>query len=323
LLPEQDTLALKVGGLPVKVLGIGSDGKPFIANAVANELSPRGARLDGIAFIKTPGEIIGVQYGNRKARFRVVWVLESNSPEAAQIGIKTLDTSSSLWPADMLAAQQDIRFNWFNPTSGSPQEERRQYARYRCSGNVGFRTAGAERHIWGKLAEIGLGGCYIEIAAPCPVGTKLEITVQVQGAEMPMSAEVRTAVPAMGMGVEFTIFKGDVRERLKQFIQKLAPPRRQEVVAKLGPDPELLEVSTKSDLQAPSEISAAVPPPETSVQQLAARIEAAMESSVSNASPMKLASDPTRFLSLLREFFSENDVLTREDFKRLLEESKS
>src|SRR5581483_2264988 len=100
-------------------------------------------------------------------------------------------------------------------------------------------------------------------------------------------------------------------------------PVWQEVVAKLGPDPELLEVSTKSDLQAPSEISAAVPPPETSVQQLAARIEAAMESSVSNASPMKLASDPTRFLSLLREFFSENDVLTREDFKRLLEESKS
>ena len=127
----------------------------------------------------------------------------------------------------------------------------------------------------------------------------------------------------MGMGVEFTIFKGDVRERLKQFIQKLAPARRQEAAAKLGPDPELLEVSTKTDFQAPSEISAAVPPPETSVQQLAARIEAAMENPVSISSSAKSTSDPAKFLSLLREFFSENDVLTREDFKRLLEESKS
>src|SRR5437588_4930341 len=103
---EHEPSAVKLRGLPVKVWGMGSEGKPFSTNALASELSSQGACLDGVTSIQSAGEIIAVQYANQKARFRVVWVAAADSPQAGQIGIKALEPEKCLWQQELPTAKQ-------------------------------------------------------------------------------------------------------------------------------------------------------------------------------------------------------------------------
>ena len=54
--------------IPVRVWGMDADGKPFFQNATASNLSSEGALLARIHHTLKQGEIIGVQYGDKKAR---------------------------------------------------------------------------------------------------------------------------------------------------------------------------------------------------------------------------------------------------------------
>ena len=73
-IPATDTLReLRVHlQLDVRVWGIDALGKPFSQTARTIEISALGARLTGIERVQK-GDIIGLQYADAKARFRVVW----------------------------------------------------------------------------------------------------------------------------------------------------------------------------------------------------------------------------------------------------------
>lgn len=83
--------------LEVRVWGMGSDGKPFSQTARTIDISGNGARLEGVACLTQVGEIIGVQNGNEKARFRVVWVGDKGTTEQGQIAITSVDTGKCIW----------------------------------------------------------------------------------------------------------------------------------------------------------------------------------------------------------------------------------
>ena len=65
-----------VEDLVVRVWGMNAKGKPFSQNAYARNLTLDGAMLSGVDDALTPGDTIGVQHQDKKARFTVVTTRE-------------------------------------------------------------------------------------------------------------------------------------------------------------------------------------------------------------------------------------------------------
>ena len=83
-----------------------------------------------------------------------------------------------------------------------------------------------------KLTDLSSGGCYLEMASPFPVSTRVILTMRAAKIENRAEGVVRVMHPEIGMGVEFTRTPGQQREHLEKFIHAL----RQST----GAQPELL-----------------------------------------------------------------------------------
>ena len=77
--------------LPVSIWGTDSAGKPFNQLAHTLDISVGGARVGGISVSLNPGDIVGVRYKQRKARFRVAWSAKT------ELGIKYLEGERFIW----------------------------------------------------------------------------------------------------------------------------------------------------------------------------------------------------------------------------------
>jgi len=74
--------------LRVRVWGIGADERPFNQNAIAQNVSATGALITGLEHELKVGDIIGVQYENRKARCKVVWAMQTAELKKVQVGVQ-------------------------------------------------------------------------------------------------------------------------------------------------------------------------------------------------------------------------------------------
>src|SRR5271166_4847883 len=93
--------------LRVVVKGGDAKGNYFVQSAYTVDLSQEGARLDGVGFITTPGQVIEVRRLWRKAKFRVVWTGQVGTAESNQAGVFRLPSEKDIWhvslPAEDLA----------------------------------------------------------------------------------------------------------------------------------------------------------------------------------------------------------------------------
>lgn len=83
--------------LRVVVKGGDAEGNYFIQSAHTVDLSQEGARLDGVGFLTTPGQILEIRRLWRKAKFRVVWIGQVGSTESNQIGVFRLQADKDIW----------------------------------------------------------------------------------------------------------------------------------------------------------------------------------------------------------------------------------
>ncbi len=67
--------------LRVRVWGMGADNQPFHQNANAQNVSVTGACICGLEHELKVGDVIGVQYETKKARCKVIWVMEAGGVE--------------------------------------------------------------------------------------------------------------------------------------------------------------------------------------------------------------------------------------------------
>lgn len=72
-----------------------------------------------------------------------------------------------------------------------------------------------------KLTDLSLGGCYLEMASPFPVRTKLVLSMKVAQLEVEALGMVRVMHPEVGMGVELTQNTIEQRHQVEKFIQAL------------------------------------------------------------------------------------------------------
>lgn len=202
--------------LPVRVWGMDSNGKPFIQHVRARNISGQGALISGLDCDLKPGEVIGVQLEQKKARCRVVWVVDAGGIQKKQVGLQLLEGQECPWketlsqPGPATAA------------SSSPSNRRRR-ARHKISFNLELRDERTNIPLRVNATDISGNGCYVETIMPIPVGTALRVDFWMEDEHVNSSAIVRTCDPGVGMGIEFLGLNPDLQDRFQALLEKMDP----------------------------------------------------------------------------------------------------
>lgn len=93
--------------LVVTVWGIDTKGERFLQQARAREISPSGALISGLDIELRSGDLIGLLYADKKARFRVVWVRQSGNSRKVQAAIHRLEADLCPWQ-NLLSAESNV-----------------------------------------------------------------------------------------------------------------------------------------------------------------------------------------------------------------------
>jgi len=212
--------------LRIRVWGMGSDNQPFHQNAVAQNVSATGACINGLEHELKVGDVIGVQFETKKARCKVVWVMEAGGLKKVQVGVQLVVDQECPWISQL---PLEIRSNLPVP---SP-DNRRRFQRYKISFPLEFRDERVNTPMRVNATDISGNGCYVETAMPLTLTTVLRVDFWIDEEHITASATVRTRDPGVGMGIEFTGLPDDTKNRFQAHLDKLDPG-----LSKLGPKTE-------------------------------------------------------------------------------------
>jgi len=200
----------------VRVWGMDADARPFSQNAVANNISGEGAQILGINHPLKAGDIIGIKHGEKKARFKVVWVTDAGALRKIEAGVQIVEGQESPWQE--MANPEELTF--------APGKIKRRFVRHKIQFPIQIGLADTQRARMNTNAtDIGGRGCYVETLLPLPLGTQGTITFWMDEEKMQTTAVVRASDPGVGMGIEFTTLDTHVQERLQQFLDKMDTSR--------------------------------------------------------------------------------------------------
>lgn len=90
-----------------------------------------------------------------------------------------------------------------------------------------------------QLSDLSLGGCYLEVASPFPVSTRVTLSMRAADIELKAEGVVRVMHADKGMGVEFTQTTAEHRALLEKFLSMLSENR--DMLPELMVEPEGLE----------------------------------------------------------------------------------
>jgi PilZ domain len=198
--------------IPVRVWGMDAEGRPFFQNANATNISSEGALLLKIAHPLKAGDIIGVQHGAKKARFKVVWVIDGGAARKIEVGVQILPNQQSPWPELITTEKAAV----------APSKNKRRFVRHKVLFplEIGFEDA-RRTHMQTNATDIGGRGCYVETLVPLQLGTKVTITFWMDSEKVHTSGVVRASDGGVGMGIEFTALDNHVQDRLQNHLDKL------------------------------------------------------------------------------------------------------
>jgi len=200
--------------LPVRVWGMDADGKPFFQNATASNLSSEGALLTRIHHPLKMGEILGVQYGDKKARFEIKWVKPVALPKGFDAGVKILPNQVVPWNEVTRQGQADPQL--------TRRSDKRRFMRHRVQFPIVISFPDARRaHMQCYATDIGGRGCYVESLVPLAVNTDVNITFWIDSEKFLTKGRVRTSDPAVGMGIEFTALEDQIQKRLQEYLNNM------------------------------------------------------------------------------------------------------
>ena len=92
--------------LPLLVWGVDTEGERFLQEAHARDISLSGALLSGLDADLKSGDVIGILYGKKKARYRVVWTRYDAAGDKMQVAVHRLQTDECPW-LDLLSDASD------------------------------------------------------------------------------------------------------------------------------------------------------------------------------------------------------------------------
>jgi hypothetical protein len=100
----------------------------------------------------------------------------------------------------------------------APENERRGYKRLKIKVPLELYTEGSTSPIRGATSDLSVTGCYIETVFPFPIGTNLEIKLQLEDTLL-LLATVVTNDPQVGNGMRFTRMLPEDMDQLRAFLE--------------------------------------------------------------------------------------------------------
>jgi hypothetical protein len=192
--------------LNVRLLGIDAAGKPFHQAVTTVDISLSGARVTGLTAKLNSGDIVGLQSGGEKCRFKVSWV-NNNGDGTFQVGMHCLEKGVSPWREKIQQGNNG---------------DRRTDERYPCNGSVSLRSAAFTTPIWGTLRDVSSGGCYVQCVNVAAKGDILSGQFILNGVQINGVAEVKTSRATVGMGLLWCDLGWDGQEKLNGILRSLA-----------------------------------------------------------------------------------------------------
>jgi hypothetical protein len=184
---------------------------------VAQNISATGACIYGLEQQLKVGDVIGVQYEAKKARCKVIWVVDAGGIKKTQVGVQLVADQECPWLSVLPKEVVDSA-----PPPRAP-DNRRKFQRHKISFPLQLRDERVNTPMRANATDISGNGCYVESAMPVAVGTSLRIEFWIDQESVTASATVRTRDPGVGMGIEFTGLTEDTKARLQAHLDKLDP----------------------------------------------------------------------------------------------------
>lgn len=203
--------------LPIRVFGMDSAGKPFNQHVRARNISSSGALVSGVESQLKPGDVIGVQLEQKKARCRVVWVVDAGGIQKNQLGLQLMEGQECPW--------REVLEKQTAPTGAAAPNpaNRRRRIRHKISFALELRDERNNIPMRVNATDISGNGCYIETIMPIAVGTSLKVEFFLEDERITSTAIVRTCDPGVGMGIEFMSLTPDLQDRFQHLLEKLDP----------------------------------------------------------------------------------------------------
>jgi hypothetical protein len=231
----EQRIAIRV---PILVHGIDRQGFPFTVTGETRDISGSGACVYGLNGVGTPGSKVEVEYHSRKAVFRIQWLGRDGSSREGTVGLRCLEPGKFIWDSPIPEWAEDT----YDPSqpppaaaeSQSPKaaqagnaapapwsgDERRKYPRHPCRIEALVTTEDSSIRLPGKVSDISLNGCYVEMLSPLPHDTAVEMILNPGDSTLHIFGRVVTTQMGLGMGISFTAVSPDDFEKLRN----LAPP---------------------------------------------------------------------------------------------------
>jgi hypothetical protein len=192
-----------------------AEGKPFFQNALASNLSSDGAQLTRVQHSLKTGEVIGIQYGDKKARFQIKWVKPGFLPNTIEAGVQLMKGQTAPWTEVTVQAQTAAKV--------APQSsDKRRFVRHKVNFplTISF-PGGARSHMQCAATDIGGRGCYVETLVPLQIGTEVLITFWIDSDKVSTKGVVRASDPGVGMGIEFIVLEMNIQQKLQEYLEKI------------------------------------------------------------------------------------------------------
>jgi hypothetical protein len=200
--------------VPVRIFGTDSSGEVFSEKALTVNVSRNGAELAEVRSHLALDEIIGLTYGKNRAHFRVKWMGRPGTPKAGHLGLLNIAPEKPLWDFPLPADAVDV----YQPGN----TELRQHPRFRCQNSIEVHVNGGAS-FWGTVADLSLGGCYVEMPIPLEPGTRLKVGIWLGQSKAWAQAQVAHRTPGLGIGLSFLEISESDRDQIRRFLAHLSP----------------------------------------------------------------------------------------------------
>lgn len=137
--------------------------------------------------------------------------------------ILSLSIGQAVYPdhgldAEDLLAEADRRM-YLEKRKRPTQKNRRQHPRLRCHMTVELHAEGRREPVLGMLANISLGGCYVETNAAFRMGSSVEVRLNSAGGQLRADGQIVWVDAGSGFAMQFNLLASEHRDRLLQILE--------------------------------------------------------------------------------------------------------
>lgn len=113
------------------------------------------------------------------------------------------------------------------------ERDRRRHTRFHCGGEAEVRSLSSGIVARGKIANLSLGGCCIEVGISHSFrkDEAAEMTFSVRQFPLRVQGVIRQAHCGQALGVEFTMLSERGKRQLQELIQELAEILKEQITA--------------------------------------------------------------------------------------------